>query len=60
MLAHYNGSPAVVIELGVPPTHKQAFYGVVKPLIAGEDRDRNWTKSGILHSPVFVDFILFA
>ncbi|MGF9909247.1 hypothetical protein [Brevibacillus porteri] len=39
MLAHYNGSPAVVIELCVPPTHKQAFYGVVKPLIAGEDRD---------------------
>lgn len=64
--------PAGVIELGVPPTHKQAFYGVAKTLITGEDRDfvyvqprmkarvkfRNWTKSGMLRSPVFVDFIL--
>ncbi|MED4581901.1 ATP-dependent DNA ligase [Brevibacillus choshinensis] len=63
--------PVGVIELGVPPTHKQAFYGVVKPLITGEDRNfvyvqpqikarvkfRNWTKSGMLRSPVFVDFI---
>ncbi|WP_409175628.1 ATP-dependent DNA ligase [Brevibacillus fortis] len=73
-LAHYNGRPAGVIELGVPPTHKQAFYGVAKQLITGEDRDfvyvqpqvkarvkmRNWTKSGMLRSPVFVDFILTA
>ncbi|WP_301171003.1 ATP-dependent DNA ligase [Brevibacillus nitrificans] len=73
-LAHYNGRPAGVIELGVPPTHKQAFYGVVKPLIIGEDREfvyvqprikakvkfRNWTKSGMLRSPVFVDFVLSA
>lgn len=64
--------PAGAIELGVPPTHKQAFYGVAKSLITGEDRDyvyleprikasvkfRNWTKSGNLRSPVFVDFIL--
>ncbi|MGF9907245.1 ATP-dependent DNA ligase [Brevibacillus porteri] len=71
-LTHYNGRPAGVIELGVPPTHKQAFYGVAKQLITGEDRDfvyvqpqikarvkmRNWTKSGMLRSPVFVDFIL--
>ncbi|MGG1658847.1 ATP-dependent DNA ligase [Brevibacillus sp. NRS-1366] len=73
-LAHVNGRPAGVIELGVPPTHKEAFYGVVKPLITGEDRDfvyvqplfkarvkfRNWTKSGMLRSPVFVEFILSA
>lgn len=73
-LAHYNGRPAGVIELGVPPAHKQAFYSVVKPLITGEDREfvyvqpmitarvkfRNWTKSGMLRSPVFVDFILDA
>lgn len=63
---------AGVIELGVSPTHKHAFYGVVKPLIIGEDRNfvyvepwirsrvkfRNWTQSGMLRSPVFVDFIL--
>lgn len=71
-LAHVNGRPAGVIELGVPPTHKKAFYGVANPLITGEDRDfvyvqplikarvkfRNWTKSGMLRSPVFVEFIL--
>lgn len=71
-LAHFNGRPAGVIELGVQPTHKQAFYGVAKPLITGEDRDfvyvqplikarvkfRNWTKNGMLRSPVFVEFIL--
>ncbi|MFF0829011.1 ATP-dependent DNA ligase [Brevibacillus sp. NPDC003359] len=71
-LAHYNGRPAGVVELGVPPTHKQAFYGVAKQLITGEDREyvymqpqikarvkmRNWTKGGMLRSPVFVDFIL--
>ncbi|HZG82119.1 MAG TPA: ATP-dependent DNA ligase [Brevibacillus sp.] len=71
-LAHVNGRPAGVVELGVPPAHKQAFYGVAKSLITGEDRDfvyiqprlkaivkfRNWTRSGMLRSPVFVDFIL--
>ncbi|MEJ8548136.1 RNA ligase family protein [Brevibacillus borstelensis] len=64
--------PAGVIEFGVPPAHKQAFYDVAKELIAGEDREfvyveprikarvkfRNWTKSGNLRSPVFVDFLL--
>lgn len=73
-LAQHNGRPAGVIELGVPPAHKQAFYGVAKPLITGEDRDfvyvqplikarvkfRNWTRSGMLRSPVFVDFVLSA
>jgi len=38
-LAHYKGRTAGVIELGVPLAHKQAFYGVVKPLITSEDRD---------------------
>ncbi|BAH43921.1 hypothetical protein BBR47_53500 [Brevibacillus brevis NBRC 100599] len=71
-LAYYNGRPAGVIEHGVPRTHKKAFYGVAKQLITGEDREyvylqpqikarvkmRNWTKSGMLRSPVFVDFIL--
>lgn len=57
-LAHYNSRPVGVIELGVTPSHKQAFYDVAKPLITGEDREfvyvqplikarvkfRNWTK----------------
>ena len=38
-LTHYNGRSAGVIELGVPPTHKKAFYGVAKQLITGEDSD---------------------
>ena len=64
--------PAGIIELGANPTHKKAFYNVVKPLITGEDRDfvyveprikarvkmRNWTRSGMLRSPVFTEFIV--
>ncbi|WP_439412693.1 ATP-dependent DNA ligase [Enterobacter ludwigii] len=64
--------PAGIIELGANSTHKKAFYNVVKPLITGEDRNfvyveprikarvkmRNWTKSGMLRSPVFTEFIV--
>lgn len=64
--------PAGVIEYGVLPTHKRAFYGVSKALITGEDRDyvyveprirarvkiRNWTRAGNLRSPVFTEFIV--
>lgn len=64
--------PAGIIEFGVSPTHKQAFYGVSKALITGEDRDfvyveprirarvkiRNWTRAGLLRSPVFAEFIV--
>jgi len=64
--------PAGVIEFGVSPTHKKAFYGVSKALITGEDRDfvyvdprirarvkiRNWTRAGMLRSPVFTEFIV--
>ncbi|WP_339294326.1 ATP-dependent DNA ligase [Paenibacillus sp. FSL W7-1279] len=64
--------PAGIIELGASPTHKKAFYNVVKPLITGEDRSfvyveprirarvkmRNWTRSGLLRSPVFCDFVI--
>ncbi|MFD1267582.1 ATP-dependent DNA ligase [Paenibacillus motobuensis] len=64
--------PAGIIELGATPTHKKAFYGVVKPLVTGEDRDfvyvepriraqvkmRNWTRAGMLRSPVFERFIM--
>lgn len=66
--------PAGVIEHGVPSSHKKAFYSVVKPFITGQNRKfvyiqpqikakvkfRNWTKTGMLRSPVFVDFILSA
>lgn len=66
--------PAGVIELGVPPKHKQAFRGVCGQLVTGEDKNfvyldpriqatvkfRNWTKKGLLRSPVFVDFVLSA
>ncbi|AWB45308.1 ATP-dependent DNA ligase [Paenibacillus sp. CAA11] len=65
--------PAGVIEFGASPTDKQAFYGVSKVLITGEDRDfvyveprrirvrvkmRNWTRAGMLRSPVFEKFIV--
>lgn len=64
--------PAGVIDFGVSPTHKQAFFGVSKALITGEDRDyvyvepcirtsveiRNWTRAGLLRSPVFTEFIV--
>ncbi|WP_127581000.1 ATP-dependent DNA ligase [Paenibacillus koleovorans] len=64
--------PAGVIELGVTPTQKQAFYSVIRPFVTGEDRDhvyvepwirakvkmRNWTKRGLLRSPVFVEFVV--
>nr|WP_323873273.1 ATP-dependent DNA ligase [Paenibacillus polymyxa] len=64
--------PSGIIELGATPTHKKAFYGVSKALITGEDREFvyveprirarvkicNWTKSGLLRSPVFTEFIV--
>lgn len=64
--------PAGIIELGATPTHKRAFYGVSKALITGEDdafvyveprirarvRMRNWTRAGMLRSPVFTEFIV--
>ncbi|WP_019123729.1 RNA ligase family protein [Brevibacillus massiliensis] len=64
--------PAGIIELGVPPAHKTAFRSVCGAIITGEDRDyvylepkitarvkfRNWTRKGMLRSPVFVDFVL--
>lgn len=64
--------PVGVIEFGVGPTEKKAFYSVSKALITGEDRDfvyleprirvrvkmRNWTRAGMLRCPVFERFIL--
>lgn len=72
LAADERGRPLGVIELGVTPRHKMAFYGVRDQLKRGEDKDyvyleprikakvniRNWTKAGLLRNPVFVDFIL--
>ncbi|WP_054943691.1 ATP-dependent DNA ligase [Paenibacillus ihuae] len=64
--------PAGIIELGASPVHKSAFKGVASQLVNGEDKEfvymeprlrarvrmRNWTKSGMLRSPVFTEFII--
>lgn len=64
--------PAGIIELGASPTHKRAFHGVAGQLVIGEDKEfvhleprlrarvrmRNWTKSGMLRSPVFEKFVV--
>ncbi|KTD85787.1 hypothetical protein UQ64_20110 [Paenibacillus etheri] len=64
--------PAGIIELGASPIHKQAFRGVAQQLVKGEDKEfvhleprlrakvrmRNWTKSGMLRSPVFTEFLV--
>jgi DNA ligase-1 len=64
--------PAGVIEHGPNSKHKQAFRGVCKQLITGEDKKhvylepriqarvkmRNWTKSGLLRTPVFMEFVV--
>jgi DNA ligase-1 len=61
-----------VLEAAIPSAHKNAFSGVSKGLITGEDRNfvyvepsikarvrfRNWTQAGTLRSPEFVDFIV--
>jgi DNA ligase-1 len=63
---------AGIIELGVPPKHKKAFYGIAKQLITGEDKNfvylepvlkakvkfRNWTRNNMLRTPSFVEFVL--
>ncbi|MGN7360001.1 ATP-dependent DNA ligase [Paenibacillus sp. SAF-054] len=64
--------PTGIIEHGPGPNEKRAFYGVSKGIISGDDRNfvylephiraqvkmRNWTKSGLLRSPVFTKFIV--
>lgn len=63
---------AGIIEFGATPLHKQAFRGVAQQLVKGGDKEfvhlepllrakvrmRNWTKSGMLRSPVFSEFII--
>jgi DNA ligase 1 len=64
--------PAGIIELGVTPKQRMAFYGVKDALKTSEDGEfvyleprlkarvkiRNWTRGGFLRSPVFVEFII--
>ncbi|WP_336783307.1 ATP-dependent DNA ligase [Paenibacillus illinoisensis] len=64
--------PAGIIEHGPSPKHKQAFRGVCQQIVIGEDKNhvylepriqakvkmRNWTKSGLLRTPVFERFIV--
>jgi DNA ligase-1 len=63
--------PAGIIELGVTPLHKEDFYNI-RQLIIGEDKNyvymkpvtkakiktRNWTKKGMLRSPVLVELMI--
>ncbi|MGN7169624.1 ATP-dependent DNA ligase [Paenibacillus cellulositrophicus] len=63
--------PTGIIEHGPGPKEKKAFYGVSQGIVSGEDKNfvyldplirgkvkfRNWTKSGMLRTPVFMDFI---
>jgi DNA ligase-1 len=62
--------PTGIIEHGPGPKEKKAFYGVSKGIVSGEDKSfvylepliraevkmRNWTKAGLLRSPVFTKF----
>lgn len=64
--------PAGIIEHGPNQKHKKAFRGVCQQLVTGEDKNhvylqpriqarvkmRNWTKSGLLRTPVFEQFIV--
>lgn len=64
--------PTGIIEHGAGPKEKKAFYGVSKGIASCEDKNfvylepriraevkiRNWTKSGLLRSPVFTRFII--
>jgi DNA ligase-1 len=72
LAADEHGRPLGIIELGFSRRHKLALYGVRDRLRTHEDRDyvyleprlratikiRNWTRAGLLRSPVFVDFVL--
>jgi DNA ligase-1 len=63
--------PVGVIELGVTPIQRKAFYSVKDSLKISEDSDnvyldprlkarvkiRNWTKNGMLRTPAFEEFI---
>ncbi|MCY9746364.1 RNA ligase family protein [Paenibacillus larvae] len=64
--------PAGIIELGVIPEHKKAFNSVrgrliykedkhfvyMEPILRAKVKTRNWTKNGMLRSPIFMEFII--
>ncbi|GMK49141.1 SPBc2 prophage-derived DNA ligase-like protein LigB [Paenibacillus glycanilyticus] len=64
--------PAGIIEFGINSEHKQALRSIqdklvykedqfakhFRPLIRARVKTRNWTKNGMLRSPVFEEFIL--
>lgn len=64
--------PTGIIEHGPGQKEKKAFYGVSRGIVSREDKNfvyldpliraevkiRNWTKAGLLRSPVFTKFIL--
>lgn len=65
--------PAGLVEFGISDIQRKAFYGVAKGLIAGENKQYNFIDpvirckvkgrgrllhSQMIHTPVFVDFIL--
>lgn len=68
-----DGRYVGVLELGVSPNEKKAFYGVCNSIKTNETKDyvylepekihcrvkyRNWTKKGLLRLPVFERFIV--
>lgn len=71
-LLRYGDKSVGVLELAVPATHRNAFYGVSRNIIVAENRDfvyvepcvkarvrfRNWTRAGMLRAPEFVDFVI--
>lgn len=71
LLKHENRYVGI-LELAVPSAYKSALYGVAKSIATDEDRDfvyvqpvlkakvrfRNWTRSGMLRTPEFVDFVI--
>jgi DNA ligase-1 len=71
-LAAVDNRPVGIIELGASPKHKKAFYGVTQQLKISEDdafvyldpkiearvKIRNWTRKGMLRSPVFIEFAI--
>ncbi|MBD0380703.1 DNA ligase [Paenibacillus sp. WST5] len=64
--------PVGVIEMGLTPEHKMAIHSVknrlvykenhhfayMEPLLMARIKTRNWTRSGKLRSPVFMDFVI--
>ncbi len=71
-LMQHHGKAIGILELAVPSAHKQAFNGIAKTIVTGEDRNfvyvepvikakvrfRNFYRSGLLRTPEFVEFVV--